>query len=461
MIEQYRGSSKRHKTNLISTEGQNSYKELIDKKVIKRKEKSGNQTVKTLKLLDFIEIKKEKKSKFSLGEIEIAKIHKEATKPLKQIKDLTQEELKNNSCPCCGLPTAIKGKIEEYKMCNNPDEFSNCGDGVVLFFSFFKFCIIVTFLAAIGIGCLDSYFSYKYYNELKEFCDKLPMVNETNSDLYYKCEVYSEALRLRPNSKHKDTILFKSFFFKFSLVNFRNYEKISEYLNNEIKNDKAKSHNINLNLVNFLCLINLFIAYLAYIFFIYNKSNALNYSVYSIGDYSIILINLDEIYKKFEDNLEYIFNKENEISNSYQKLDTKLYEDKLGFEPDKNLPKLNLFIKFLEKKLFKNYNIKKIDLCYNLSEIIALQKYIEELDEKIEKIEFDQSMIEKNNKKGNKGDKRIYYSCLCCEKSLEEIKTEKKDKEKKLNKLIESSKKNNNFCGVAFVSFNTIKEQED
>ena len=137
MLEQYRG--KRHKTNLINIEGQNSYKELIDKKVIKRKEKGGNQTFKQLTLLDNIEIKKEKKSKFSLGEIEIAKIHKEATKPLKQIKDLTKEELKNNSCPCCGLPTEIKGKLEDYKMCNNPDEFSNCGDGVVLFFLFLNF----------------------------------------------------------------------------------------------------------------------------------------------------------------------------------------------------------------------------------------------------------------------------------------------------------------------------------
>ena len=214
-------------------------------------------------------------------------------------------------------------------------------------------------------------------------------------------------------------------------------------------------------MINYLCLISIFIAYLAYTFFIYNKSNALNYFIYSIADYSIMMINLDDIYEKFEENLAYIQNKEDEFSNSYQKLDFKLYEEKLGFEPDKNMSKLNLFKKFLEKKLFKNYNIKRIDLCYNLNEIISLQKSLEELDEKIERIEFDQSMIEKNNKKGIKGDKRIYYSYLCCEESLESIKKEKKDKEKTLNELIESSKENNNFCGVAFATFNTIKEQED
>ena len=430
MLELYRGSNKKHKTNLINIEGQNSYNELIEKnqKVIKKKRTSRNKAMKELKILDNIEEKEEKKTKFSLGEIEIANIHKEVTRPLKQIKDLTKEEIKDNSCPCCGLPTKIKGKLEDYKMCNSPDEFSNCGDGVVLYFSFFKFCMIVTFIAALGIGCFGSYISYNYYYELHEFCDNLPIINETDSDVYYKCEIYSKTLRLRPKAKHNETILLNSIFFKLSLVHFRNYENIIESFNNETKNDKPKSQNINLNLVNFLCLINIFIAYLVYVFFIYNKFNALNYSVYTLGDYSIIMVNLDDIYKKFEENLEYIQNKEDEFSNSNQKLDFKLYEEKLGFEPDKNLPQLNLFKKFLEKKLFKNYNIKRIDLCYNLNEIISLQKTLEELDEKIERIEFDQSMIKKNNKNGNKGDKRIYYSCLYSEESLEEIKKEKKKK---------------------------------
>ena len=481
MLESYRGSNKKHKTKLINIEGQNSYKELIGKTkiMIKRKRADRNKTKKELKISDNIEEEKgEKKTKFSLGEIKIAKIHKEANRPLKQIKDLTIEEIKNNSCPCCGLPTKIKGKLEDYKICNSPDEFTNCGDGVVLYFSFFKFCMIVTFIAALGIGCFGSYISYNYYNELQEFCDNLPIINETDvnlttpsyysppeslslSDVYYKCEIYSKPWLLRKGAIHNETILFNSFFFKLSLVHFRNYEDIPESLNHKIEGSGTKSQNINLNLVNFICLINIFIAYLAYIFFIYNKSNALNYSVYTIGDYSIMMINLDDIYEKFEENLAYIQNKEDEFSNSYQKLDFKLYEEKLGFEPDKNMSKLNLFKKFLEKKLFINYNIKRIDLCYKLNEIIYLQKSLEELDEKIERIEFDQSMIEKNNKKGIKGDKRIYFSYLCCEESLESIKTEKKDKEKKLNELIESSKENNNFCGVAFATFNTIKEQED
>ena len=135
------------------------------------------------------------------------------------------------------------------------------------------------------------------------------------------------------------------------------------------RNHKIESTIINLNFVNFLCLINIFIAYVVYIIFIYNKSKAVNYSVYTVGDYTIFLTNLNDIFTKFEEDLKYIQNKENESYNSFQKLDNKLYEEKLGFEPDKNMPKLNLFKKFLEKKLFQDYNIKKIDLCYKINEI--------------------------------------------------------------------------------------------
>ena len=494
MLESHKSSKKRPIINLIKLDNLISDKRLIekDKKPTKDKRifKKKNKNMKELESLGNIEVKKEKKTKFSLGEIKIAKIHSKANKPLKQLKDLTKEEIKNNSCPCCGSPTEINGKLEDYKMCDSPDEFFNCGEGVILYFSFFKFCIFVTFIATIGISCVNSYISYNYYYELQKICDYFVDIGfeiqnrkekfvrgEKNSlSLSYDkiiniCKVYSEIMyrhHLNIKSAPGENVypfLNSLFFFKISLVNFRNYKYMSECLKkiNSIENDIF----INLNIVNFLFIANIFIAYLVYTFFIYNKINALNYSIYTVGDYSIFINNLSDIYKKFEENLEYIQKKEIELGNSYQKLNIKLYEEKLGFEPEENIPKLNLFKKFLEKKLFKNYDVKRIDLCYKLKEIINLQKKIEELDEKMERIEFDQSMIKKNNKKGIKGDKRNYYSCcLCCEteESLEQIKMEKKEKEKKMNQLIESSKKGNSseyFIDAAFITFNNIKEQED
>ena len=490
MLESNTGSNKKYKPSFINTfiniNSQNSYKDLIekDKKAIRIKKfnKKKNKTMKGLNILDNIEIKEKikynKNIKYSLGEIKIALIHKEATKPLKKKKDLSKKEIKNNSCPCCGLPIQISGKLEDYKMCDNPDEFSNCGEGVILYFSFFKFCIIVTLIATILISFFDSFISYNYYYELQKFCDNLPenysIYNKNNTDDYYdnmkftpphydyddnnefKKMIYN-ALYINASIKFKDKCdiyssnnltthkLFKSFFFKISLVNFRNYEIMSKKLYNLIGNNNYKSTIINLNFVNFLCLITIFIVYLVYTFFIFNKSNAANYLVYTVGNYSIFLYNLNDIYEKFGKNLKYIQKKEKENNNSNKKLDKKIYEDKLGFEPEENIPKLDLFKNFLKKKIFiknnknKNeqtqfYDIKRIDLCYKLNEIIYLQKEIEELEEKIQRIEFDQSMIEKNNKKGVKGDKRIYYSCcLCCktEESLEEIKKKKKKKKNK------------------------------
>ena len=100
---------------------------------------------------------------------------------------------------------------------------------------------------------------------------------------------------------------------------------------------------------------------------------------------------------------------------------------------------LDIFKKFLEKKIFQKndsespqyFHINSTNLCFKSNEIIELQKTLEELEEKIQKIEFDQDMIEKNNEKGKKDDKREFYSytCFCCEnkQSLEAIKKEKED----------------------------------
>ena len=65
-----------------------------------KKKKKKNITV--LKKLNEIEVKEEKNtkiSKFSLGIIKYAEIHRQATKPLKQLKELTKEEIQKYSCP--------------------------------------------------------------------------------------------------------------------------------------------------------------------------------------------------------------------------------------------------------------------------------------------------------------------------------------------------------------------------
>ena len=100
-----------------------------------------------------------------------------------------------------------------------------------------------------------------------------------------------------------------------------------------------------------------------------------------------------------------------------------------------------------------------------------LQKKSDELDEKIQKIEFDPYISGKNKEKELEGDDRNFYSnflgipCSCCEKeeSLTSIKKEKEQIENEMNELIKASKEKTSeyFGGAAFITFNTIKQQED
>ena len=458
MIEKETNLEKKHKTS--------------KKKKKKKKNKKG------IKKLDEIEVKEVKVTKFSLGQIKYAEMHKQATRPLRVIQDLTEEELKEYSCPCCGLPSQISGKLEPYDICDNPDHFSNCGQGVVLYYSYIKFVIIITFIATIGISCLNIYYSYIYTYSLRKVCNNYyheELVKNNNTDYEDECKFYfTEAEK---NSKYYNLI--DSFFFQFSLVNVKDYRELYKKMI-PINNDDFEKTIINLSLTNFIFLIIIFVVNLIYIYFIFNKSNAADYLVFTVSDYAIFLTNLYDIYGKFENNLEYVKKEEKKYKENGKTVEKKLYKDKLGFEPNDKMSKLDLFKKFLQEKIFKRkskdkvkqeYSINRIDLCYKLGEMMELQKKLDELDEKIQKIEFDPDINDKNKERQLEGDQRNFYSnflsmpCSCCEKaeSLSDIKKEKQEIENKMNELIKASKENTSeyFGGAAFITFNNIKQQEE
>ena len=446
----------------------------IDKKnkKIKKKKKKNK---KGLKKLQEVEIKEAKITKFSLGQLKYAEMHKQATKPLRVLQELTEEELKNFTCPCCGLPSQISGKLEPYKLCDNPDDFSNCGQGVVLYYSFIKFVIFVTFIATIGISGLNIYYAYKYTYELRKVCNNYYHEELSISDAYIdECKFYfTEASK---NSPYYNLI--DSFFFQFSLVNVKDYRNLYKKLN-DAENKGFENTIINLSFTNFLCLLIIFAVNLVYIYFLYNKSNAADYLVFTVSDYSIFLTNLYDIYKKFGNNLKYIINKEKELKEKGKSLEKKTYTDKLGFQPDEKMSQLDLFKKFLHEKIFKkknkdksitDYGLYRIDICYKLDGMIELQKKLDELDEKIQRIEFDPYIYEKNKEKLLEGDQRNFYknflglSCCCeTEESLSDIKIQKAKIENEMNDLIRASKENTSeyFGGAAFITFTTIKQQEE
>ena len=435
---------------------------------------SNKKKKKDINRLNTLEIKDETKySKYSLGIIKYAELHQKANKPMKQLEDLTEEDIKKYSCPCCGLPAEIKGKLEPFKTCDNPDELSNSGQGVVLYFSFIKFVVIISIMAMLGIGFFNNYIAYYYYCELRKICndyyqslsneflmerDWIDKVDYRVCAFYFKeygndKDSYSNDKDSYGNDEDSygndedsygndeysygneyDLIRFykifnDSFFFKFSTFNIMNYEQLYYELNKKSahnytqslkKKKKFMSSVVDLDFTHFLCLITILIFNLVYIFYFSNKSNASNCLVYSVSNYSVFLTNLFDIYEKFKNNLEYIKKKEieNNKNKNKKKLNKNIYLDKLGFEPEEGISQLDLFKKFLEKKIFqkeskeknkiKYYEINRIDLCYKLEEILKMQKLDEELNEKIERIELNKDIIEKNKKKARRVIKGIF-----------------------------------------------------
>ena len=468
-------------SNLIEKDdGKGSSSQMFEKdSKIEKKNKKGKKKKKKnkkgLKKLGEVEVKVEKVTKFSLGQIKYAEMHKQATRPLRELQELTEEELKNYTCPCCGLPSLISGKLEPYDFCDNPDDFSNCGQGVVLYYSFIKFVICITFIATIGISGLNIYYSYKYTYELRKVCNNYYHEKLLSNDAYIdECKFYfTEA--------NEDSLyygLIDSFFFQFSLPNVKDYRNLYKKMNNPIRNDFEETI-MNLSFTNFLCLLIIFFINLVYIYFLFNKSNAADYLVFTVSDYAIFLTNLYDIYNKFENNLDYIKDEENTQKEKGKSVEKKKYTNKLGFQPDERMSKLDLFKKFLHEKIFKkknkdktitDYGLYRIDICYKLDEMIELQKKLDELDEKIQRIEFDPYIYEKNKENNLEGEQRNFYSnflgiSCCCEnkESLSSIKEQKTIIQTKITDLIKASKENTSehFGGAAFITFNTIKQQEE
>ena len=419
---------------------------------------------------------------YSRGKIDIAVKHRSANRPKREIADLTEEEGNIHICPCCGLPEEVNGKIEHFKTCDNPDDFSNCGQGVVLYYDYIKFVIIISFIATIGMTFFNSYFSYKYYNEMTKICNNYynDVFKPNRINHFEECEFYMTDSGIdEEDIKHIET-----FFFQFSSVNIKDYRKIYKKLYEDVTNfdeDAIEPTIINLSLVNFITLIVLFVFNLIYIYFLFNKGNAADYLVFSVSDYAVFLTNLYDLYNKFKENLQTVKEKEELFKKKGKTIEAEWYNSILGFKPEEGMIEIKMFETFIKEKVFKlrrrrrilkEYSVNRIDFCYKSGEIIELQQKLSELNGKINQIDFDPNIKKENDKLGVEGTERNYYSYIlpicpftsCPKKeSLKDIMKEKQETEEKMTKLIQDSKEkiSDYFGGAAFVTFNKLKDQED
>ena len=402
-----------------------------------------------------------------VGTIEFAKIHRSANRPLYKKSDFDEN---TKFCKCCNLPVEQKGIMEKFNICDDPDKFIDCGEGVSLYFIFFKFSIIILLITLFLVSIFNAIFSKKYYEEIYDICN-----NGNNNNLIGEdCQLYLEISGEKTKSY---SLISNSFFFKFNSINakyYRNiYFKLSPNKGKEI--DKVV---VNTSFMNFLCLITLFICNIIFIIFIYSKSQHINMNILSLSDYSIFITNMKDLHKNFVNRIHDIEEKEKKKEINETKFNYEEEMSKLGIISSekslKDLTEWEKFICFLKNKIIvgengETFNVKKINLCFKLSELMKLQGKLHKIEEKMSKIRNHPYQIAKNKQKHLEKENREYFDSFlnlhCCEKG-EKLSTLKQKEEKnknKINELMEKSKQKTNeyFAGCVIIVFDTLREQEN
>ena len=428
----------------------------------------------------FKKIKKEfenpKKLVFNIyqpGEKEKAENHRSANRPQREKRDTNNKENKEDFvdlCPCCQLPVMKNGFLEPFKMCDDPKDFSICGIGVSLYFSSIKFIIFIMFFVSICIGSLNIYYSYNYTKELTKVCNiYFSIKNITNQNFTEECKYY-----YTEKDKYFEYFeiysLADTFFFRFSSVNTKDYRDLYHKMNKE-KNISFEPSIINISLINFICLLVVFLFNLFSIFYLFNETNSINYKNLKPSNYSIFLYNLDGIQNYFNKNIEEIDLIRQKTIREGRTFDKKyITNSKLGFVPKENMSIINQFTEYMmniiSKKLFKErLDINNIVLCYKLEELIKLQKKLEVINEKLSKIEYDPKQIKYNKDLKLENDNRNYFEVVFCWKKkykLKNLNEKKNNLKNEIKTIIEDSKGHtlDVFIGSIIVTFNSISEKE-
>ena len=412
-----------------------------------------------------IKYKKSIFEKFNLdkiGSIKLAKNHRSASRPLHKIDNFNNE---TEFCQCCNLPVEQEGILEKFEFWQDPNKYVECGEGITLYFTFFKFAIIILFLTSIIVILINIIISLKYYEEIENLCYKYKnsVLIENNCKLLLK----------ELDDKSKQSSLLSHFYFsKLNSMNTKLYRNL--YYNLTLDNNKAIDKVIvNTSFTNFICLITLLIFNLMFSILINSKSQPPNVNVLSLSDYSIFITNLKDIHEYFINKKKELKCKKNNIKFNYEELLNK----ELGIDKHlNNSSELDQFNCFLKNKIcrFDNNQISKnikVNICFKISELMKLEKKLHIISEKISKVKHHPYQNLKNQEKNFDEDNLKYFNSFinildmhCCEKTEDLKKLQKDEKEllEKIDKLMKESKDNTMqyFAGCAIICLNNIKDQE-
>ena len=433
-----------------------------------------------------------------LGTIEFAKLHRDANRPLKKIKDFDDSII---FCPCCSLPKEKNGYIEEFKFNENTDEFIQCGTGIPLYFSFFRFSLFILIFLSITIFLPTFILTNYYTSELIDICRKIYENEGNNININYpEC---SNFIGIEGISKY--FINGSGWALRFNGINLKYYRMLYNRTSNDIKNKKTII--IDYSFLYFLCLITLYILNLSYLILIYNINKRNDMLMTTPADYTIMISNLYSTFVIFLKRLKKInrfilnnkiernkytnkfkINEFDEISkdkniilNNYH-LNLKQINE-LGLEEfpqDNEINILEGFKTFITNRICvstngKKFNVSQINICYKIKELKEIEDKIQDNKSKILKILNDPKQQIKNEQLNLKDNDRKYFHYLIsinginvCQlekyKSikLSDLKEGESNLQYKINNLLEQSRDltEENFSGVIFVTFNSKKDKE-
>ena len=378
----------------------------------KKKEKKNNDSDNNLYSIKKRGIKKEEM-------IDNAKIHREANRPLKKIKEFSSL---TKFCQCCYLPVKDNIYIRNFHFCENTDEYAECGRGTSLYFSYYAFSILILLISFIIMTIPSLILTNYYTNQAIDICYKIYEVQKESINITIPSCV--EFIDIGDsNFFNKDIV----WVLKYNSINLRQYRQIYNIFTESY--DNADKTLINYNFLSFIGLISLFIINVLNIIFLYNLNKQYDISITSPSDYTVIITNLYSAFKIFWKKIniinEYIrnhneqnnnnnnnkdisinFNKEGEFDNIPNSSRIGLKEiDELGLESipkDKEINILEGFNKFIKNKICETskgdkFNIFQINICYKINKFMEIQEKIQKKKNEIYKVENDPNQIEKNN----------------------------------------------------------------
>ena len=331
---------------------------------------------------------KDKNKKFSLygkGYIKYAKLHSNAHIPFKDKEKKSSNEI--TYCNCCKLPSYQKENFEKYSFCKStPEDFSNCGIGISLYYFFFQFAILILFITTLIAAIPMIIMSEHYTRGLDTICEKFDKNSKNKKNITNLC-----------NKEDSDWAL------RFRVNNIKNYRELF-ILINEDNNKKENEKNIknvilNYSIVNFFCLITLFGVNIVYIIMVNAKNKQIDILNYSPSDFTLYCTNIKNSLQAF---------------NYYRNLDVnKKYSNPTKTENEN-------FKLFLKEQLLQNdeqiLNIENINLCYKLEEFMELENEIQNIALKLFQIEHNPKLLLKNKEIENLDEKKYYEGILCCQK---------------------------------------------